>query len=1782
MDRRQTRGLIALFAVLNIFCWYIFTRPTSLWLAEQGLQAEVPPPPDIELTQSFSRSVSPGRDVLYFSFSEAVYPEASLDRVPLPLEPLFEFSPPLEGAWTATTPNQVRFQLTDPLPPAHGWTAKLIKTTSEDGRAITVPTEIGFQSTSPNVWSVHLDHMTSEDVHLEIRFNQPIPTAELKDRIKVTSLFDNTTLPVSLDVTEPQQNHLLTVPLPDAGKLRVEIESGYLGTLGPVPAKQSYASTVDIPAGLQCLDASFRGKLTEGMRMVVRFSGTLKPGQPLDLLQVEPAVDLTSKRIEDGRIVLRGAFEAGREYEVKIPETLVDQWDRVLGESPTRVATMPEWSPELSIVHGGGILSPKGRLEVDVRTVNIQQLRWEVQRLYPNNVVPFLNGSWYRKWDSTSRTLKEGILQCDGPRNEVLDHVLPLREHLEEPIGIHRIALADNDRHSWHRTSAMISITDLGMLYKAERDHHAVLIHSISSAEPMPLVRVELRSSKNQVLGEAFTDESGWVRLPKMPDHPDGPGFVLIAEQEEDLQFMRLSAAAWSAPDPIAGERSFVEGYECFLYPERSMYRPGEPMHLTGVVRDREGATPPSMPLELLRYGADGRLLSTTPVSGFNEQGIFQIKLSTDVLDPTGQERHELRIPGLTKPIGSAAPFVEAFEPVRLKLETTVPPLVQENTLDVSVKVSTLFGGVAADLPIRARGQFRPRSYTSSRFPDHRFGLVDDERTSQKLQSKPTVSDANGNAFPSLNLDPSLGYGEIQLTVSATQIGGRTVSDNLNTMFDPIGKQLGLRRSTSTGSFDTPIEFDWVALDAMDEDRPTTEPSITLQRVQRDWVRRLIRDNWRWVRTTRYEDAQDAAVVVENNASDPTLARSAGTFSVSFLESGEWRVLIESEGQKVAHNVYITAQDGQTQTPNPLLVELLPTKETVGAGETIPVVIKTPSPGQLVLTLESDKVDWTTSVAMSGTETTVNVPVPANARGSIHLLAALIRPLDQNANSWTPRRAKGHVRVPVRTNPPLEPTFTLPDDIEPEQEVMVQIDCPDAPSGTKLHVWAIDEGIVRLTGSVVPDPARFFHAPRRLGVRTADLYDELLPDHDRGEQTLRIGSDLEGSSGRRRSPLPFDRKSIVLWREMVTLGEDGQSNLSFTMPRLNGALRFRAVVVHDDVYGAMEQSIPVVAPVGIDSTWPRAVAPGDEFRVPLRIHNRTDEAQDISWTLAGGTGLDPAVRSGVVTVNPGETVRRTLPVVANTTGVQRGTLVVESGELGSTTDWTTTVRPATGLHVVDQVIQVSADEPATVVLDETFYADDLRVQVEAGGPPTLSLRSSLERMLQYPYGCIEQTSSVLGTTLLLPQLAAAEEREQDVGVDRLVRAGINRMHRMQTTSGAFAYWPGSKNEHVYGTGRAALILAQAEALGYPLPESMKEKLVAWLRTEVLGRRQPDANMRALLAHAASMWEIPAEGANVLLFEWKDKLSTTGKMHLLAALKNLGQLEMAHQLLEEMDIESMVAQPHSANVGTWIETKTLALSMLLEHMVDLRPSDPRGLLILQAVRSARSKGWWGTTLDTVAATSALIKWMGTQSASDFTGVITTGEEQITFTDETPCRFTRENQSNQVNVNLQGTGHATIRVRAEGRPKPGVIQEEHHHGLRVTRSWTTPDGEPLPEGPIRVGDLIYVQITLEAKNESTRIPYVAVTDILPGGMEVEHPRLATSAQSEKPVGAQAERVEFLDDRVLMFATAYRSKRTFRYALRAVTAGEFVHPAIEAASMYAPELRSRGQEAKCVIVE
>ena len=114
---------------------------------------------------------------------------------------------------------------------------------------------------------------------------------------------------------------------------------------------------------------------------------------------------------------------------------------------------------------------------------------------------------------------------------------------------------------------------------------------------------------------------------------------------------------------------------------------------------------------------------------------------------------------------------------------------------------------------------------------------------------------------------------------------------------------------------------------------------------------------------------------------------------------------------------------------------------------------------------------------------------------------------------------------------------------------------------------------------------------------------------------------------------------------------------------------------------------------------------------------------------------------------------------------------------------------------------------------------------------------------------------------------------------------------------------------------------------------------------------------------------------------------------------------------------------------------------------------------------------------------------------------------------------------------------------------------------------------------MGDLVRVKATISTPGPV--VHNIALVDALPGGMEVENPRLATSAESHYSQSNRPDHVEFLDDRVVLFCTASKDKRTFEYALRVTTAGEFAVPPVQASCMYDPAVASLGPEGQLTIV-
>jgi uncharacterized protein YfaS (alpha-2-macroglobulin family) len=98
----------------------------------------------------------------------------------------------------------------------------------------------------------------------------------------------------------------------------------------------------------------------------------------------------------------------------------------------------------------------------------------------------------------------------------------------------------------------------------------------------------------------------------------------------------------------------------------------------------------------------------------------------------------------------------------------------------------------------------------------------------------------------------------------------------------------------------------------------------------------------------------------------------------------------------------------------------------------------------------------------------------------------------------------------------------------------------------------------------------------------------------------------------------------------------------------------------------------------------------------------------------------------------------------------------------------------------------------------------------------------------------------------------------------------------------------------------------------------------------------------------------------------------------------------------------------------------------------------------------------------------------------------------------------------------------------------------------------------------------------RSTSGRIDNVVVQSLLPAGLEVENPRLATTerldwmAEETLMEGHQ----DLRDDRILVFTNLDGNGWKTRYSvLRAVTPGRFALPPVQAEAMYHPGLRGGG---------
>ncbi|MEW6742272.1 MAG: MG2 domain-containing protein [Planctomycetota bacterium] len=1712
-----------------------------------------------------------------------------LDRSP------FLLSPTAAGHWEWAARNRLEYRLEKPLLPGRTYEMR----PAHDFEQVTSYRLVGFErfvfkTRSLSLHSCDLEAADRENVTFALRFNQPVDPHEALRHLEVRASKNGALLEVVPLSVKPAPSLSFQVPRGQAERLIVRVERTLTGVGGELELGQDQLRLLHLPRSFALLRAWVDTPgLEEGLRVRLHFSSPLNSSQTVPEIELVPQVDSVRARFDYYDLVLEGPFECRERYAVKVAPGLLAENGSLLGEHNAVTFEVPDREPTLRIPLSNGILSPAGNLAIAVESVNVPAIEITAARVYENNLVAHVHGdgSW-----RTSRSLHPQNVRLGGVHNVPHTASLSLPEILGDqmgspaPLGIFRVTVSATDSY-WTSDSALVTVSDLAITVKRERGGLFAWVSSVRTAEALGGVHLQAFSRTNQVLAEAVTEADGTARLTLDPNDPDGDPFVIAARLGNDLNYIQPDRRSWVLDDVDTWGRDVPATYDVMLYTERGAYRPGEVIHLTGIVRDAWGATPPSFPLSVTVTRPDGRRSGEFSVRPDRErQGLFHLDIPSDAEGQTGRYTIRATLPGSGDVLGETAALVEAFVPVRLEVgaQPLQPAFAAGEAVRVDVHARYLFDQPATDLPVTVTGSYRPRAFRSRAFPEFDFGgggigeTLPIEPVKGKLDEQGRVE----LVFPRPERPKGenvTGLWEASLVATVAEPGGRSVSKHLATMVDQSGRHVGLYlplgRVLPTNEL---LELQWVVCSLDDTLAEPGDLELSLVHVAYEDLWQVIDGEYVWKTRERVTPVTTRVVSASG------LAEARGVLGFECAAEGSYRLGLKDlvSGNSARLEFHASSVTGGRQTlalRRPGRLELLFDEPRHLPGQTAELLVRSPFPGTLLLTVETDRVVSHRLLELTSTEATIELPVASDLRGGAFVTGTVVRAVDPTRGSWLPVRAMGIARLVIdHGSHRLEPLIEADERAPPGSvmQVTVSIGGPVSTAHPAIvHLWAVDEGVLLCTGFETPSPFDHFLAPRRLEVTTADLYADLLPDL-RPQVVAHVGGDeSEDAAGLRRGPVSGKRRACaVVWSESRPVRADGRASFEMAMPEMTGEMRLMAVVVDGDRYGSAERAMTLTAPLLVEAAWPRFVAPGDRFEVPLKVFNSSERVLEVEIDLEveGPVQLDAPPRNA--TVEPGHPA--CLVVHAEATGL--GEIAVRthvtarldaSEELRASQEDHFVSRPPFPLHSVSRVLALEAGQSLLLETPPELEPKSTRLSLSVGGSPLVDLRPAIERLIDYPYGCIEQTTSRLWTLLAAPEVIPQEDSAAGLRdlVGELMAAGIARLHSMQTSSGGLSYWPGEGRSHLWGTIYAASFLAQARRAGIELDASFIGALLDYLEKALersatsSSQDAVDDNMRALLCHVLAAFGRGPTGWMARLTENVKALDIGGRAHLAGAWLEAGRADRAWSALPD----DTISHPVTLSTGGRIMSQVSEEAALLFVLLELDTNHAWIPVLVKRLDDARPCGYWGTTLENAMALAALARYQALQPrGAEFTGIIRAEGIERSF-DNTMMRNVRLPRGcGRVEIASEGEGTVHIALVAEGLLREGA-SDAYDRNLTVRRRWLDGKGAPLDPAKVKAGSLVQVEIMLHAPQlaSGAEVANVAIVDALPAGLEVENPRLATSATAFATASAEPDRVEFLDDRVLLFGSASCHKQTFRYALRVVTVGDFVLPPIQASCMYDP---------------
>jgi len=1320
-------------------------------------------------------------------------------------------------------------------------------------------------------------------------------------------------------------------------------------------------------------------------------------------------------------------------------------------------------------------------------------------------------------------------------------------------------------------------VSDLGLTAFSGNDGVHVFVNSLASTDPLANTEVRLIARNNEVLATRKTDASGHVLFEAGLARGEGglsPALLTASSDKADYAFLTLKTSAFDLSDRGVAGRAVPAGADAFVYAERGVYRSGETVHLTALLRDGQGVAMTASPMTLVVERPDGVEYRRAVLSDQGAGGrSLDVALNSAV--PTGT----WRVRAFTDPkgasVGETTFMVEDYVPDRIEFDISTKDKAIKADAPVELKVDGhfLYGAPASALQIEGELLVAPAEGRPG-YAGYQFGVADEETTSNErtpLENLPET-DANGAATFEVSLPKppsSTRPQEAQIFVRMAEAGGRAVERKLVLPVAPAAAMIGVKplfadRNVAEGDV---AKFD-VAFVAPD--------GSSLPRSGLRYELLKIESHYQWYRQNSSWDYEP--VKSTKRVADGDLSIKAGEPARLQFNPEPGRYRLDVKTADVAGPLTSVQfdvgwySDGSADTPD--LLETSIDKPEYASGDAMTVTVNARTAGLLTVNVLGDRLLTTQSLQVKPGSSQVKLTVGKDWGSGAYVVTTLRRSLDTAAQRM-PGRAiglkwfgidKAARTLAVELSPPalVRPLTTL--------KLPVRLGGLSPGEDAKIVVAAVDVGILNLTGYKPPAPDVYYLGQRRLSAEIRDLYGQLIDGMQGARGQIRSGGD---SSAAELQGSPPTQKPLALYSGIVTVAADGTATIDFDIPEFAGTARVMAVAWTATKVGRANTDVTVRDPVVLTTTLPRFLRNGDRGTMAFDLDNVEGAAGDYTIKVSAS---GPVKLSGeaATTMKLAAKQRGSAKLMLDAGGAGTAALDVAiqgPNGLSLARHYALDVRPANQTLARRSIRTLAKGDSLTLTSD--MFSD----LVPGTGGLSLSVSMStaldaatiLKALDRYPFGCSEQITSRAMPLLYVNDLAAGAHLAMDGSADERIKGAIDRLLSRQGSNGSFGLWS-TGGDDAWLDAYVTDFLTRAREKRFVVPDVAFRAALDRIRNSVVNADEPEKDGGRDLAYGlyvlARNGAAPIGDLRYLADTKLDKLATPiAKAQLAAALALVGDRARAERVYAAA-ADSLNPKPSivfgRVDYGSELRDAAALVSLASEG------NAPRPTLTtaVQRVEAARGLSPYTSTQENawlVLAARALAK---ETMALDLNG------------DAVKTALYRSYKADEVKaqpLKIANTGDSPVQAVVTVSGSPITPEPAASNGFKIERNYFTLGGEPADITKAKQNERFAVVLTItEPKPE---YGHVMIADYLPAGLEIDNPHLVSSGDSGTlswiADGAEPVNTEFRDDR---FTAAIDRKAddksvfTVAYVVRAVSPGKYVLPQAVVEDMYNPSRYGR----------